>query len=173
MTSAKLLESMTGAARMYGRQGASSVDAARWAMYAWRRVWPDEGEKFRVFTILKSRVDADRYVAAVFDGQIRNLPKPTARVIPAGLLLSEDEIARIKAPPPLRGVRELCDAPRHAIGQNLKRPVAAWAVLLAMRLEIASVQGEVLRQLSAARVDQRAELREEMARRKGWKLTRR
>lgn len=168
---------MRSSLRRFVQEGATPTQAAQWAIDQHRAKWPNRESMFQVFAALKH--EGDTMLRAALRAQAEAQAKP-APILPdwlTGLLTLTAPPPPIIAPipPPIpvmrrEEIRALFDRRRY-VHHAQCRPVKAWAILLAIRLAHRAMADEVIRQLATARAEARARLRQDIARRKGWRIS--
>ena len=170
---------MVSSLSLFVKSGAPPGTAARWALDLHRHRWPSRQAELDVYAELKARGDAMLRSALIQEQERRReaerpaLPEwlVTFRAVTAPTAWVPPELPAPLPPVlPRAQVKALFDQ-RHHTHSTQRRPVAPWALLLAMRRQIAAVQGAVMAELEAARAAQRAEMRRRIEAKHGWRIT--
>jgi hypothetical protein len=170
---------MIASLSLFVKNGTPPATAARWALDMHRHRWPSRAAELGVYADLKARGDAMLRAALIQDQERRRIaeaPTAPAWLVSFRAMTTAPAWIPPELPPaplpvlPRDRVRALFDQ-RHHTHSAQRRPVQPWAILWAMRREIASVQAAILDQLEAARAAQRATMRRQIEGKRGWKIT--
>ena len=141
------------------------------AALATKQRWASDTDRVAATMRLIGEIDARARSQALEAARTRVTgPLPTLAPLRPPPVRIPGRVPAVVDPP---AVRALMDAPRRAIGRDRPSRIQPWAILWAMRACLRAIGREVFDELEAEAARQRVALRDQIRRKKGWKITHR